>query len=51
MIDQEKFPPICLPEQEVAERLARDVQRIMRWRAICESAAGLPQADSESETA
>ncbi len=51
MIDQEMLPPICLPEQEIAERLARDVARSLKWRAICEVSAELPQTDSESTTA
>lgn len=45
MNDDEKLPPLCLTEQEIAARLARDVARSLKWREICELAA-----ETETET-
>lgn len=48
MNDDEKLLPLCLPEQEIAERLAKDVQRSLKWRALCELAAEEPQQADQS---
>jgi len=48
MKNDEKLPPRCLPEQEIAERLAKDVQQSLKWRALCELAAEEHQQADQS---